>query len=245
MVDIFGTEVNLPTIDISGFIASTWIYIFIVAIIGFIMIIGIAIFLFMMTYNRKIILFENVSGLGYQPVLKTRARIIRVGKQGVEVLKTLKQGQIISAYGRRMGKNSYWYAKGQDGYWYNIILGDLDGKLAMLDIEPVDRDVRMFHAGISKMTDAQYGEKKNWIEKYAPAMILLFTVIVLMVGLYIVSGKINEGLTASNNPEIAKTNKETAELLNQMASRLDSIQRGSTGQGGSGLVPASEIDTGG
>ena len=245
MVELFGTTINTPSIDISGFLSSSWIYVLIVAVIGFMVIAGIAVLLFFMTYNRKIILFENVSGLGYQPVLKTRARIIKIGLSGVEVLKTLKGGEVISAYGRKMGTNSYWYAKGQDGYWYNFVLGDLDVKLAMLDIDPIDRDVRMFHAAKNKLTDAQYGHQPNFLEKYGPSMILLFAVVILMVGAYIISGKISEGLSAS--PEVAKVNKETAELLNQMASRLDSIQRGAnepTGQGGSGLVPATNITIG-
>lgn len=243
---VLGTDVSMPSMDITGFLSSTWIYVFFVAIIGFIIIAGIALLLFFLTYNRKIILFENVSGQGYQPVMRTRARIIKVGQSGVEVLKTLKGAEIISAYGRRMGKNSYWFGKGQDGYWYNITLGDLDEKLANMGVEPVNPNVRMFHAARNKLTDSQYGEQKNWVEKYAPSIILLFTVIVLMVGLYIVSGQINEGLQASNNPEVAETNKETAELLNQMASRLDRIQRGvDAGDDGSGLVPATDVNDGG
>lgn len=249
MVEIFGTMINTPNVDISGFLSTSWVYVFLIAVIGVILIAGVSVLLFFMTYNRRVIVFENVSGLGYQPTLRSRARIIKVGKSGFEVLKLMKGGIIISAYGRKMGKNSYWYAKGQDGYLYNFILGDLDVKLAMLDIEPVDRDVRALHTGIGKMSDSKYGEKKGFLEKYGASMVLLFVVLIVMVGTYIIAGKINEGLQASNNPQIAQTNKETAELLNQMASRLDNIQRGTpasptTGQGGSGLVPATNI-TGG
>jgi len=236
-MDIFGTNINVPTIDISGFISNSWIYVFIVGFMGFILVVGIVVLLFFLTYNKKVILFENVSGLGYQPIMRTRARTIKVGKSGVEVLKTLKSAEIISAYGRKMGRNTYWYGKGQDGYWYNVLLGDLDAKLGMLDIEPVDRDMRMFHAARSKLTEKTYGEQRNWIEKYAPSMILLFTVIVLMVGLYVVAGKINEGMAGTE--QAAKINKETIELANQVLTRVDNVQRGGT----SGLVPAT--DTGG
>ena len=236
MAEILGTTINTPNIDISGFISSSWIYVALIAVVGFILIIGIAMLLFFMTYNRKIILFENVSGLGYQPTIRTRARVIKVGNSGVEVLKTLKGGETISAYGRKMGKNSYWFGKAQDGYWYNIVLGDLDAKLGMLDIEPVDRDVRMFHAARNRLTDATYGEKRNWIEKYAPSMILLLTVIVLMVGLYIVAGKINEGQMAT--AEAAEINKQTIELANGVLTKIDSIQRG----GDSGIVQAIDLE---
>jgi len=236
MADILGMEVNTPNIDISGFISGSWIYIAIIAVVGFILIMGIALLLFFNTYNRRVVLFENVSGMGYQPTIRTRARIVKIGTSGVEVLKTLKGGEIISAYGRKMGKNSYWFGKAQDGYWYNIVLGDLDAKLGMLDIEPVDRDVRMFHAARNRLSDATYGEKKNWVEKYAPSMILLLTVIVLMVGLYIVAGKINEGQMAT--AEAAEINKQTIELANSVLTKIDSIQRG----GESGIVSAIDLE---
>ena len=241
MANILGFNVNAPAIDISGFLSSSWVYVLLIGIIGFVFIASLAILLFIMTYNRKIIVFENVSGLGYQPVLRTRARVIKIGKSGVEVLKTLKGGEIISAYGRKMGRNSYWFGKAQDGYWYNIVLGDLDAKLGMLDIEPVDRDVRMFHAARNKLTEGVYGEQRSWIEKYAPSAILLVTVIILMIGAYIVAGRISEG--QAGTAEAARINKETIELSNQVLTKLDSIQRGSTGQGSSGLVPA--VDLGG
>jgi len=239
MVDILGTTINTPNIDISGFLSSSWIYVALIAVVGFILVMGIAILLFFMTYNRKIVLFENVAGLGYQPTVRTRARIIKVGGSGVEVLKTLKGGETISAYGRKMGRNAYWYGKALDGYWYNCLLGDLDAKLAMLGIEPVDRDVRMFHAARNRLTDATYGEKRNWIEKYAPSMILLLTVVVLMVGLYIVAGKINEGQMAT--AEAAEINKQTIELANGVLTKIDSIQRG----GDSGIVQAIDLEGGG
>jgi len=88
-----------------------------------ILITTVALLLFFRTYSRKIIVFENVSGQGYQPILRTRARIVKLGVGGEELLKTLAGGKYVSAYGRKMGKKTYWYAKGSDGYWYNILLG--------------------------------------------------------------------------------------------------------------------------
>jgi len=34
-MDILGTNINTPNIDITGFLSGTWIYIFIIGIIGF------------------------------------------------------------------------------------------------------------------------------------------------------------------------------------------------------------------
>ena len=226
-----GLGVELPSINITGFLSSTWIYVLIIAFIGFLLVIALFVFLFFNTYKKRIILFENISGSGYQPVLKTRARVIKLGKGGEEILKTLIGGYYVSSYGRKMGKNSYWYAKGQDGYWYNIVLGDLDTKLNMLDIEPVDRDVRMFHVAVNKLSQQDYGKKMGILEKYALPMMLMVFLVIMLIGLYIIAGKISEGMAALSAS--ANTNQKTMELAQKVLGSIDNIQTG-----GSGIVPA-------
>ena len=241
MADILGIDLALPSIDISGALSGSWIYILIIGVVGIIIVGIIAILLFMNTYNRKVIFFENISGQGFQPVMKSRARIIKLGRSGEEILKTLKGGIFLSAYGRKMGKNTYWYAKGSDGYWYNILLGDLDAKFGILDIEPVDRDVRMFHLGVDKIAERDYAEKKSFMEKYGVQMMVLVFLVIFLVGLFVISGKISEGLMAMSNPETARMNQETAELLNTISNKVDTINRGiDRGEpiADSGLVPA-------
>ena len=234
MADILGVNLELPNIDISGALSGSWIYILIIGMIGLIIVGVIAILLFLNTYNRKVVFFENISGQGFQPVMKSRARIIKLSRSGEEILKTLKGGIFLSAYARKMGKNTFWYAKGSDGYWYNILLGDLDAKFGILDIEPVDRDVRMFHLGIDKIAERDYAQKKSFMEKYGVQMMVLVFLVIFLIGLFVISGKISEGLQAMSNPETAKINKETAELLSTVANKITVIQR----EVQSGLVPA-------
>jgi len=234
MADILGINIDVPKLDISGALSGSWIYIVLIGIIGLIIVGIIAILLFMNTYNRRVVFFENISGQGFQPVMKTRARKIKLGRSGEEILKTLKGGIFLSAYGRKMGKNTYWYAKGSDGYWYNILLGDLDAKFGILDIEPVDRDVRMFHLGIDKIAEKDYAQKKSFMEKYGVQMMVFIFLVIFLIGFIVVAGKISEGLKAMSNPETAKINQETVQLLNTILTKMDSTQRG----GESGLVPA-------
>lgn len=234
MADILGINIDVPKLDISGALSGSWIYIVLIGIIGLIIVGVIAILLFMNTYNRRVVFFENISGQGFQPIMKTRARIIKLGRSGEEILKTLKGGIFLSAYGRKMGKNTYWYAKGSDGYWYNILLGDLDAKFGILDIEPVDRDVRMFHLGIDKIAEKDYAQKKSFMEKYGVQMMVFIFLVIFLIGFIVVAGKISEGLKAMSNPETAKINQETVQLLNTILTKMDSIPRG----GESGLVPA-------
>jgi len=236
-----GVEGAIPSIDLTGMLSSSWIYIFIIAFVGFILVLGISLFFFFTTYKRKIIIFENVSGKGYQPILKTRARVIKLGIGGEEILKTLVGGIFISAYGKKMGKQTYWYAKGQDGYLYNVLLGDLDSKQAMLDIEPVDRDIRMFHVALDRLSHQTYG-KQNLFEKYAIHMMLFLFLIVLILGMWFIVGKIGEavaplGKATDLSMKIQETNVQITSKLEAIARSLGhKIQN--IESGGSGLVPA-------
>jgi len=224
MVNVLGQEIPIG-IDVSGFISNTWWWVLIVVVLGMLIILTVGLLLFFRTYNRKVIVFENISGLGYQPVMKTRARIIKVGNGGEEVLKTLAGRHYVSAYGRKMGKNTYWYCKGSDGYWYNIVMGDLDAKLGMLDIEPIDRDVRMFHVSMDRMIKATY-DKQTLANKILLYGLPILMIIVFLVGIYLVIGKIGDvtsplAETNQNQQKIAESNLAITERLSLIVQRLE------------------------
>lgn len=239
MLDDLGVSGSIPKINIVGFLSSTWFYVVIVLILGLVLIITAAIIIFFMTYKKKIILFENISGQGYQPVLRTRARVLKLGVGGEEILKTLFGGNFVSAYGRKMGRNIYWYAKGQDGYWYNIIIGDLDTKHAMLDIEPIDRDVRMFHVALDRLSHSTYG-KQSFLEKYGVHMMLFVFLIVLILGMWFIVGKI--GGAVAPLAASSETALKVQEMNVKITAQLDSIARQMGFKpeisGGSGIIPA-------
>jgi len=232
---------KVPTIDVTGFFSNTWVYIGIIIFIGIILIIVAAIFFFFLTYKKKIVLFENISGQGYQPVLKTRARILKLGIGGEEILKTFAGGHFISAYGRKMGKNTYWFAKGQDGYWYNFLLGDLDTKRAMLDIDPIDRDVRMFHVALDRLSHQTYG-KQSFMEKYGVHMLLFVFLIVLIFGMWFIVGKIGDAVaplaqSTENAVKIQEANDKTIAKLDSLIRAIGYFPE-KVDTGGSGLIPA-------
>jgi hypothetical protein len=233
MADILGFEVALPKLNIGGFLSNSWIYILIIGIIGFILIIAVALLLFLKTYNKKIVVFENISGQGYQPTLKTKARGIKLGSGGEEVLKTLAGGTFLTAYGKKMGRNSYWFAKGPDGYLYNVLLGDLDTKLKMLDIEPVDRDVRMFHVALDRLSHQTY-DKQNFLQKYGIHILLFVFLICLVGGMMLIISQVAKA--TSSLAATADTNRAVLEALGGVLNKANNIQT-QTQTGGSGLVP--------
>jgi len=235
---------SIPKIDISGWASNSWIYVLIIVLVGIILIIGICILLFFLTYKKKIVVFENISGQGYQPVLKTRARVIKLGVGGEELLKTLVGGHYISAYGRKMGKNTFWHCKGQDGYLYNIILGDLDTKRAMLDIEPIDRDVRMFHVALDRLSHQTY-DKISFLEKHGAHMILFLIAVIMILGMWFIVGKIGDAVAplTTANENTVKVQEMNIEILGKMDSLIKAMgytpqQLEPVGVGGSGLEPA-------
>ena len=73
---------GIPKIELTGFFSNTWMWVLVAVIIGIILIGIVAWILFLLTYNKKIVFFENISGQGYQPIKKTRARTISLGVGG-------------------------------------------------------------------------------------------------------------------------------------------------------------------
>ena len=227
MGQIFGIEtgISVPSFTSDFFGSSlTWI------LLGLVVsgIIGLAIWIWFdrTTFNKKVILFENISGQGYQPTFRDRARLIKIGDGGEELLFLKKKKVHRTAYGKKMGKNTYWFAVGQDGYWYNILLGDLDTKMGMLDIEPIDRDMRYMHVAIRKNITERY-RKIGFMEKYG-VMVFSFIFLLLMFGgLWFLIDQIGELLNQSTSTVAAA--EKLIEPISTIASKLDSICSGGSG----------------
>lgn len=222
MVDFIGVDIPIPALT------SNINWILILAIILF-MIAGIIIIYVVLTmraYNKTIILFENIAGQGYQVVLKDKARLIKVGDGGEEVLFLRKKKVFRTAYGKKMGKQTYWFAIGQDGYWYNIVLGDLDAKMGMLDIEPIDRDMRYMHVAIRKNIAERY-RKVKFMEKYGTLIMGSVFFLIILIGLWLLLDKIGE--ISANSAGAVKAAADLQVVSKQIISSLDNICTGGAG----------------
>lgn len=224
---IFGIDLgfNLPNISTAGI--GFWITI-IVAIILVIGIIGVFVWFYIQkkTYYIQIRDFENISGQGYQLVAKNTARLIKIGDGGEELLMLRKGKTYRTAYGKKMGKNEYWFCKGQDGYWYNCVLGDIDAKMGMLDIEPIDRDMRYMHVAIRKNIDASYNKQK-FMDKYGSYVMSGIFLIIMLGGIWFLLDKM---VQVSNSTNIGiKTATTVIDKAGQVISSLDNICTGGSG----------------
>lgn len=227
----FDTGINLPNVSSAGI--GFWVII-IIAFVLFALAIAIVIYMIYMSrkFNKTIIIFENIAGQGYQQTGRDKARTIKVGDGGEEILFLRKRKVYKTAYGRKMGSgtNTFWFAIGQDGYWYNVLLGDLDAKMGMLDIEPIDRDMRYMHVAIRKNIEQRY-RKVGVMEKYGPVIISGIFLIIMVVATWLLMSKAGDLIHESKL--VVESVKPLADTLGKVAGNIDNIC-----SGGSGILPA-------
>lgn len=224
----FDLGVNLPSFSAGG--VGTWItigcIILIFALVGCIIV---WLIYQRRTYNKKIIVFENIAGQGYQNTGKDYARVVKCGDTGEELLYLRKRRVYRTAYGRKMGKNTYWFAIGQDGYWYNVILGDLDAKMGMLDIEPIDRDMRMMYVAIGRNIKDRY-KKESFMQKYGTFVLSSIFLLIMIIAIWLLMSK--AGDLIKEGVPVANALKDAAKSMVQASSTWDSVCGGSGYTGG-------------
>jgi hypothetical protein len=155
--------------------------------------------------------------------------LVKIGDGGEEILYLRKKKVFRTAYGRKMGKNTYWFARGQDGYDYNCTLGDLDAKMGMLDIEPIDRDMRYMHVAIRKNITERY-RKIGFMEKYGTLMINGIFLLIMVGAVWLLIDNCAELINqATGAVEAAKI---VIEPITQALSKVDSLCAGGTGISG-------------
>ncbi len=192
----------------------------IVAIVG-----GIIFFFFTLKkYKYKITIFENIAGQGYVPVGKDRAKIVKVGDQGDEILLLQKRKVFRQAYGRKIGKNHYAFAIGKDGYWRNITFGDIDVELNKLGIKPIDRDMRYMHVAIRKSIKDRY-EKKNWLKENFAMLVQFGFMVIIFIFLWLIFREF--GAITSAAAGAVEAAGEVQDSTRQLLVALDNIIAGS------------------
>lgn len=224
MAQVLGAE--MPQVFQKIQFHINWVLILVIAIVFVIACITIYVIWLRRTYKYRIIVFENLSGQGYQPTIRDKARVIKLGGGGEEILFLKNKKVYRTAYGRKMGKNTFWFAIGQDGYWYNSVLGDLDAKMGMLDIEPIDRDMRYMYEGVRRNIEERY-RKIQFMEKYGTILMSGIFVLIMLVGLGILIGKMGD---------VASTINTGIEQSNRMVQIAGDLMKQSCA--GGGLVPA-------
>ena len=208
---------NLPSFGGILGIISILVYGIIVAIVA-----GIAAYYFFIwsKYNRKIVIFEDLAGQGYVPTGRDKAKLILIGDAGEQLLYLKKRKLYRTAYGKKIGKNTYAFAIGKDGYWYNFTFGSLDTSLNVLGIAPVDRDMRYMHVAIRRNIKERY-DRKNWLKENFGMLIGFAVVIIIVIFLWLIIREYIGSLGAIT--DILKGLKEVVDAQEQVLRSLDNI----------------------
>ena len=182
-------------------------------------------------YNKEIVVFENISGQGWVVSYKDKAKFLRLSKDGTEVFYLKKKKIPLTAYGKKMANNQYWFAIGQDGGWYNFVLGDLDAKQQILDIEPIDRDIKYITVAMRKNAAEDYGPKVTMMDKYGTWIIGGVTMLIMLGGIWFILEQMGNlaGSLSSTQTGFAKL----VEPIERSLAHVDSIC-----SGGTGVIPA-------
>lgn len=175
-------------------------------------------------YKYKIEIFENVGGMGFSKVGSDLAMIRKIGNQGEEILFLKKRKKIVTSYNKKMGNNLLWFAIAQDGSWINCVLGDLDAKRGMLDIEPVDRDMRYAHVSLRKAFDNEFNKPK-FMDKYGSLLFMGIFLIIMIVGIGYLINKLST--VADSFAGAMNSAREVADLNQKILVGIDNIKSGS------------------
>jgi len=128
-------------------------------------------------FRKKISVFELINGY-YQPVAKDTAKIVKIGRGGFEILYLRKFKTYKIAYGGRIGKETYYFFVGPDGYWYNGILGGhitTDGRIPIVTTSP---NMRSNYTALEKQLASLGQEKKSFWDTNKTWMIPLAFILI-------------------------------------------------------------------
>jgi len=190
----------------------------------FLILVGVGTFFLVryLKFNKKIVILEDVQGSDdLEPIGKDKAMLVKVAKSGMEVLYLRKRKVYKGAYGKRMGKNTYYFAIGPDGYWYNVTLGSLTDGMKKVAIKPTPVNMRYQNEALQEIIKERYDKVTFW-QKYGG--VVAFTILIVLFGImaYLMFDKFLETASLTNqNLEIIQQIQETTK---QIIGGLDSLK---------------------
>ncbi len=169
--------------DFGGFLGIGKVFIWLIIFFFVIVLAGVGLYFFIryIKFNKHIIVLEDVEGSdNLEPIGKDKAMLVKVAKSGMEVLYLKKRKTYKGAYGKRMGKNRYYFAIGPDGYWYNVTLGSLQEGLKTVNIKPTPVNMRYQNEALQEIIKERYDKVGFW-QKYGG--MIAFTMLIVLFGI--------------------------------------------------------------
>lgn len=182
-------------------------------------------------YNKIIKCHEIMNGV-YVQSYNDKAKSVKLGKGGFEIvfLKKLKTWKI--ATGARTGKNEYNFYIQPDGYWYpgqvkaDVHFMDLNkGLLPVVSTNPL---MRGQYSSLEKQIETLHGQKTGFWDKYGNWVLSIGFVLIMGVFVWLSFREVSDFLGAGTS--LATEMNKLAESMNRLAVNLN-------GAGPNGLVP--------
>lgn len=204
--------------SISGIVIWVLLAVVILGAIG-----ALAIFIInKLRYNKKIVVLEDVAGSDdLEPIGKDRATLVKIGRSGMEVLYLKKRKKYVGAYGKRMGKNTYYFAIGPDGYWYNVTLGSLNKGLEKVKINPTNVNMRYQNEGLQQTIKDRYDKVTFW-QKYGGLIAFVGLIAITGIMIYLLFDKWIE--LSSNVTNAVNAAAQVQEETKKIIGALDAIR---------------------
>lgn len=196
-------------------------------------------FLYRRNWPFEVLIHADLNGSGTNPIIdKDRARFIKIGKNGERIYWLKKNKCPRVAHGKYTGIKKISFTIVNDS-WFNVFYGKIEQKLKQLNLEPLDRNIRLAEQSITELMQNQYkGNKLSKIEMFMVGGMILALIISGFI-LY-KNMEINKEVSA-NNAVAQEKQLELSILQNQMLinftdSMKNAIATLHSVRGGSGLI---------
>ena len=222
MSDIMSTAGDLFSgFDLGGLWSGIGILILVVIICG---LLGFAVYFFLTRkrFNKTVTFFKKNPSTGkYYPFASIKAMPIRFTKQGDIVYRLQKPFETRNVLERltiEVSPGKHWVAYGIDGKIVELEgISDIDKERKEAMVNFIDPNTELSRSAMLEMSRERY-EKPSFWEKHGALIINIGAIAVIMVFLYLISGKLIE-LVGS----IGSLLDRSEELLTAQSNILDSL----------------------
>lgn len=217
---------NIPDFGISGAGIANAITLLIIAVLILIIVIALVIgIIYLLRFNKKIIMFTDVNGKP-EIVGRTRGTFITIKETGDTVLYLRRPRKYLPTPRIQTGRNTYWYFIREDQEWINIGLGDINEQFREIGARFLDTEMRYARTALQAKIKERY-EKPGFWATYGTLIVNFGAIAIIMIFLWLIvdqlidlAGTVNSAVDAA-----ADVMEETKRILGS----LDSIQSGGSG----------------
>lgn len=224
MAEIGGVNINLPKVDVAGFMGKLGQFAQILLIVG---VIGFIVFLIFYTkkqkqiYKYKVHIFEEVRGK-FIRVKSDLARELTVPDTNVAVF-FLKDSKIyLPRPIRNMGLNEYWFVIRNNREWINIELANFNELTKELGYEFDYTDTRYAYVNLKEIIKRNYRDKvAKWWEKYQGLIYMVVLLLAFALAMGYVTTKVGKAVTGMT--EIQKEQTKQLEIQNDIMKAYNTL----------------------